>query len=122
MTLESSRAWKARNREHVREYGRRWREENRDLQRELTLQSRVKKLQRGEPIMNKAHHHAAMAVLMGPRPEGAQLSLVNYDSPNAYWGHHIRRAGERIRYRLSTNPDDYAWETPEQNYSRRDSA
>ena len=73
---------------------------------------------RGEPILNATNHHLGMALLKAPRPDGMELSLVNYDSPDAYWG----RRGHKghTPYRLSLNPDDYAWETRAANHARQE--
>jgi hypothetical protein len=45
------------------------------------------------------------------------LSLVNPDSESSYWGYY-HRYGVRVRYRLSTNPDDYVWESDGDNKRR----
>ena len=84
--------------------------------RARTLRSYVKQLERGEPITDLSSHHRAMRAIKGPRPEGMQLSLVNWDSPDAYWG----RGYYGKPYRLSTNPKGYAWETRAKNTERRD--
>lgn len=77
----------------------------------------LQQLMRGERVYDKSSHHKAMAklkALMGdPRPEGMELSLVNPDSPYAYWG----RNGKSW-YRLSTDPADYVWETAAENKAR----
>ncbi len=80
------------------------------------------RLNRGEQTGGMSNHHKGMAELksqMGdPRPPGLELSLVNYWGPDSYWGY-SHRNGERVPYRLSTNPGDYVWETPAENAARR---
>ncbi len=74
----------------------------------------AKRLQRGEQIKHYPAHHLAMAYLKGPRPEGATLSLINPDSPSCYVGIGTRNE----LYVLSTNPNDYVWETLSANIKR----
>ena len=97
----------------------RYRERHPERVREQKLQSLTKQLLRGEHIGNRSDHHKAMSAIKGPRPDGLELSLVNYHGPSAYWGYSKE---ERTRYRLSTDPDDYAWETRKQNRARREEA
>jgi hypothetical protein len=68
-------------------------------------------------IQSWSDHHNAMAVLKGSRPEGMTLSLVNPDSPSAYTGYGYYN-GRRCPYRLSTDPDDYVWESQLDNMHR----
>lgn len=82
--------------------------------------NQTKQLQRGEQIRSASNHHQGMtglkALLGDPRPEGLTLSLVGWDSPDAYWGWDH---GRDCAYRLSTNPADYAWETQAENNARK---
>jgi hypothetical protein len=78
----------------------------------------------GVRIMNRSHHHAGMrwlkAELGNPRPVGRTsggapiytLSLVHQNSPSVY------EAPDG--YLLSTDPDDYIWETISANHMRKD--
>jgi len=85
------------------------------------LVSKMRRLAKGLPIMKRSHHHQAMALLKAelgdPRPNGMTLSLVGWDSPAAYWGFTTTK-GERRPYRLSTDPDDYIWESLSDNIAR----
>ncbi len=78
---------------------------------------------RGDQIEDYSNLHRGMAELKSqlgdPRPEGLELSLVNYWGPDSYWGWH---AGVKRRHRLSNNPADYVWETHNENVARRASA
>jgi hypothetical protein len=81
-----------------------------------------RKLRMGTQIMDAHHHHRGMrwlkAHLGDPRPaSNLQLSLVNPDSPRAYWGFTWVNEEQRP-YRLSTDPDDYVWETSQENHDR----
>lgn len=119
-----------RRREYGREYNRRLRAERPELDREYRARyraegdarTRARQLLRGERIMNQVSHHRGMAKLkewMGdPRPEGLTLSLINPDSPNAYWGRVAGTKGGQP-YRLSTSPSDYVWETQGDNNRRK---
>ena len=113
---------KERRRTAVRANHRRWVSANPKKQAALNRRSFARRLARGKQILNTGNHHTGMAelkALMGdPRPEGLTLSLINYDSPDVYLGYDYRR-GKRVPYRLSTNPDDYAWETQAENLARR---
>jgi hypothetical protein len=117
MSAEGQRRYRARHPERVREIQANDWAKNRARRTQESLVARAGKLLRGEQVRDKAGHHKAMAYLKGPRPEGMELSLVNYDSPDAYWGRHTV-GGQRIDYRLSTSPDDYAWETRADNLAR----
>jgi hypothetical protein len=79
---------------------------------------------RGERLTNYRNHHTGMRELLHqigrPRPGGLtssgkmplyQLSLIREDSPGCY------RASNGCW--LSTDPDDYEWETASQNQMRR---
>lgn len=100
-----------------------YRERDRERERNgYKLAQRARKLKRGGRIMPNTVHHAAMAVLvaelLGPRPDGHVLSLVNPRSKRAYLGWKRTRSGERRPYVLSTDPNDYRWETREENDAR----
>ena len=88
----------------------------------MRRKSYARKLARFEQILHTPSHHMGMAELKAslgdPRPKGLTLSLVNYDSQDAYWGHGYS-GGKRVPYRLSTNPDDYAWESQAENIARK---
>lgn len=88
-------------------------------------------IRREDKIQCRANHHTGMRELLRqlgrPRPEGHTasgkrplytLSLVNPDSEFAYDGYDYRE-NKHFSYRLSTNPDDYAWETFAENSSRK---
>jgi hypothetical protein len=75
----------------------------------------ARQLERGDQVANRANHHLGMALLKGPRPDGMTLSLVNPWGPASYWGYNDRRGN---RYRLSTDPNDYVWETHTENLRR----
>ena len=81
----------------------------------------VDRLKGGHRILNYGKHHYAMAALKAalgdPRPQGMTLSLTNPTSASAYWGYYHRN-GTRVSYRLSTNPDDYVWESDGDNKRR----
>jgi hypothetical protein len=85
-------------------------------------ENELKALRAGNQTASPHRLHSTMARLKAelgdPRPPGMTLSLINVDSPSAYWGYRWRD-GERKPYRLSTNPDDYAWETMSVNHLRK---
>lgn len=85
--------------------------------RQAALLGYVRKLSAGIQLAHWGNHHLAMAVIKGPRPSGMTLSLINRDSPDCYDGYVIQR-GVRKAYRLSTNPNDYAWESRSDNNRR----
>lgn len=79
------------------------------------------RLRRGEQIKYRQDHHRGMALfkewLGDPRPKGMTLSLINPESPFVYLGK--KHNGIEWRpYLLSTNPDDYAWESIQENQRR----
>ena len=83
-----------------------------------------KQLLRGDIIMNRQNHHRGMAYIKetqgDPRPSGSHLSLIVFDGPGVYWGYTERRQdGVGVPVLLSRSPDDYAWETPNQNAWRK---
>jgi hypothetical protein len=84
--------------------------------------SYASQLSRGIQIKSYVSVHVGMAELkrqLGrPRPPGMTLSLVNPDSPSCYDGYAYHK-GERVVRRLSTDPDDYAWETYSENNLRK---
>lgn len=81
----------------------------------------ARKLERRERIRHASHHHKGMAELKSqrgsPRPEGMTLSLINPCSLNCYWGRDYSR-GSSKQTRLSVNPDDYTWESIQDNGRR----
>jgi hypothetical protein len=79
-------------------------------------------LARGKRIAIATAHHKGMAELKAqlgqPRPAGLELSLVDFwGSATAYWGYKHYR-GARVPYPLDTDPENYCWETREQNLAR----
>lgn len=116
---EYNRAYYLANRDRLLEYQRRYNEEHREQVRMTGVAAYAKQLQRGEQIKDPSHHHKGMAklkeMLGDSRPEGLELSLINWDSPDAYWGWDTNK---RRGCRLSTNPIDYAWETRAENMAR----
>jgi hypothetical protein len=113
---EQSKVWKSDRRLKA---GGSWRCGVTQRQNETTAYA--SQLARGGQISNAHDHHRGMAELKAklgdPRPAGMTLSLVNFDSPDTYDGY-AYRSGERKPYRLSTNPDDYVWETHAENDAR----
>ena len=82
----------------------------------------ARRLAEGQRVANARSHHFGMAALKAslgdPRPDGMTLSLAG-DSPSVYEGYAYSRNGERVPYRLSTDPDDYVWETQADNNARQ---
>ena len=119
---ESDARYRKANPEKHRENFARWRKANPEKAHEASVRCYAAQLARGEQIAGCPNHHTGMAELKAqlgdPRPEGLQLSLVNWDGPDSYWGY-TRKKGERVPYRLSTNPNDYAWETQAENEARK---
>ena len=73
------------------------------------------------------NHHRRMAEILvrlgRPRPsKDHQLSLINPASPSSYWGRRLsteKGVKRRSWVRLSSNPEDYAWETASENNNRK---
>jgi hypothetical protein len=90
-----------------------WKKNSRRYERNHAA-AKAKLLAQGKELKWYTDHHRAMAVLKEPRPEGMTLSLVNPESPSAYWG--LIRKDQP--YRLSTDPNDYVWESAGDNIRR----
>lgn len=86
--------------------------------RDRDYEGYANRLAQGVRIQNLPDHHTGMAILKArrgdPRPEGMTLSLVNPWGPSTYWGYCNQKP-----HRLSTDPDDYIWETQAENNRRR---
>lgn len=81
-------------------------------------------LERGVQLSQASDHHVGMRLLKerlgDPCPKGMTLSLINPCSPTSYWGKPSQPNACRpgMMTRLSTDPSDYAWESPVDNYRR----
>lgn len=79
----------------------------------------LRSLKAGSQLKSRVSHHKAMRAwkeeISGPAPAGAVLSLLNPVSPNTYWGN---LGGRRGPCRLSTDPEDYIWESGIENSAR----
>lgn len=82
----------------------------------------ARQLLRGDRIMLWSNHHAGVAVLLGPRPEGMEVSRTcANDCPDSWFGYAPKgSAGHwtRVPYRLCI-PSHYVYESRADNMRRR---
>lgn len=109
--------------EQIERIKRRQREKNRQKQMSGKVHyERAKRLMAGHRMRNYGAHHegiaAAKDMLGDSRPEGMTLSLIHATGPDTYWGPWCIMWKGAYRRRLSTNPNDYAWESERDNKMR----
>ena len=73
-------------------------------------------------VLNVVNHHVGMvrlkALLGDPKPSpGYELSLQVVDGPMVHWAY--ATAGNGGLQLVSRDPDDYAWETHQENMARQ---